>query len=206
MALIHQEDLPSPEIKLEILKSSIEKLTDAGYIFIGMDHFAKPDDELSAALKEKKLYRNFQGYSTNAGTDLYAMGITSISQLNNIYAQNYKTEKEYYKSLDDEIIPTAKGYKLSEDDHIRREVIMRLMCDFELNYKSIEDTFNIKFKEYFNWGLNNLKEMEADELIVMNDDGIVVKDMGRLLIRNIAMNFDGYIERKEDKAKYSRTV
>lgn len=206
MALIHEEDLPSPELKLEILKSSIERLTDAGYVFIGMDHFAKPDDELSIALKEKKLYRNFQGYSTNAGTDLYAMGITSISQLKNIYVQNYKTEKEYYGSLDVGIIPTAKGYKLTEDDHIRHDVIMRLMCNFELNFKSIEDTYNIKFKEYFKWGLSNLKEMEDDGLIVMNEEGLLVKDMGRLLIRNIAMNFDGFIERREDKAKYSRTV
>ncbi len=210
MALIHQEDLPTPEDKLEILKSSIEKLTDAGYVFIGMDHFAKPDDELSIALKEKKLYRNFQGYSTNAGTDLYAMGITSISQLNNIYAQNYKTEKEYYRAIDDEIIPTAKGYKLTEDDHLRREVIMRLMCDFELNFKSIEEKFNINFKDYFARGLNSaeggLREMQNDELVEISDDGIKVKEMGRLLIRNIAMNFDGYIERKEDKAKYSRTV
>jgi len=210
MALIHQEDLPTPEVKLEILKSSIEQLTDAGYVFIGMDHFAKPDDELSRALEEKKLYRNFQGYSTNAGTDLYAVGITSISQLKNIYAQNFKTEKEYYKSLDDGIIPTAKGYKLSEDDHIRSEVIMRLMCDFELDFKSIEEKFNINFKDYFAWGLNSteggLSEMQNDGLVEMSDKGIIVKDMGRLLIRNIAMNFDGYIERKEDKAKYSRTV
>lgn len=210
MALIHQEDLPTPEVRLKILKSSVEQLTAAGYIFIGMDHFAKPDDELSIALKEKKLYRNFQGYSTNAGTDLYAMGITSISQLKNIYAQNYKTEKEYYKSLNDEIIPTAKGYKLSEDDHIRREVIMRLMCDFELNFKLIEEKFNINFKDYFAKGLNSaeggLREMQNDELVEISDKGIIVKDMGRLLIRNIAMNFDGYIERKEDKARYSRTV
>jgi oxygen-independent coproporphyrinogen-3 oxidase len=210
MALIHQEDLPTPEVKLEILKSSIEQLTDAGYVFIGMDHFAKPDDELSIALKEKNLYRNFQGYSTNAGTDLYAMGITSISQLKNIYAQNYKTEKEYYKSLDDGIIPTAKGYKLSEDDHIRHDVIMRLMCNFELDFKSIEEKFDINFKDYFAWGLNStmggLSEMQNDGLVEMSDKGIIVKDMGRLLIRNIAMNFDGYIERKEDKAKYSRTV
>jgi len=210
MALIHQEDLPTPEVRLEILKSSIEQLTVAGYVFIGMDHFAKPDDDLSIALTEKKLYRNFQGYSTNAGTDLYAMGITSISQLKNIYAQNYKTEKEYYKSLDDEIIPTAKGYKLTEDDHIRREVIMRLMCDFELNFKPIEEKFRINFKDYFAKGLNSadggLDEMQNDGLVEMSDNGIIVKDMGRLLIRNIAMNFDGYIERKEDTAKYSRTV
>jgi oxygen-independent coproporphyrinogen-3 oxidase len=206
MALIHEEDLPKAEEKLEILKTTIEMLTNAGYEFIGMDHFAKPDDELSVALKEKKLYRNFQGYSTNAGADLYGFGITSISQLKNIYAQNFKTEKEYYTSIDNETIPTFKGYKLNEDDHIRREVITRIMCDFELNFKSIEDKFKIKFKDYFKWGLNNLKEFEADDLIVMSDDGFKVKDMGRLLIRNIAMNFDGYIERKEDKAKYSRTV
>ena len=206
MALIHGEDLPKPEVKLEILKMSIEKLTGSGYVFIGMDHFAKPEDELTIAMKEKKLYRNFQGYSTNAGADLYAFGITSISQLKNIYAQNYKTEKEYYTAIDNETIPTAKGYRLNDDDHIRHEVIMRIMCDFELDYKSIEDKFKIKFRDYFSWGLENLKEFEADNLVEMNDDGFKVKDMGRLLIRNIAMNFDGYIERKEDKAKYSRTV
>lgn len=206
MALIHPEDIPAAEVKLEILKMTIEKLTSSGYEFIGMDHFAKPDDELSVAMKEKKLYRNFQGYSTNAGADLYAMGITSISQLNNVYAQNYKTEKEYYSSLDEDRIPTAKGYKLTEDDHLRREVIMKLMCNFELEFKNIEKEFDIDFKKYFAWGLNNLKEMEKDNLVEINDNGIYVKDMGRLLIRNIAMNFDGYIERKEDTAKYSRTV
>jgi oxygen-independent coproporphyrinogen-3 oxidase len=205
-ALINEEDMPRPEEKLEILKMSIEKLTSAGYVFIGMDHFAKPDDELTIAMGEKKLYRNFQGYSTNAGADLYAFGITSISQLKNIYAQNYKTEKEYYNALDNETIPTAKGYRLSDDDHLRREVIMKIMCDFELNFKSIEEKFKINFNDYFKWGLKNLKVFEADELISMNEDGFIIKDMGRLLIRNIAMNFDGYIERDEDKARYSRTV
>ena len=206
MALIHPEDIPEAEMKLEILKMTIEKLTEAGYDFIGMDHFAKPDDELSVAMREKKLYRNFQGYSTNAGADLYAMGITSISQLKNVYAQNYKTEKEYYSALDNETIPTAKGYQLTEDDHLRREVIMKLMCNFELEYKPIEAEFKIDFKKYFAWGLDNLKEMEADDLVEISDNGFKVKNMGRMLIRNIAINFDGYIERKEDKAKYSRTV
>ena len=206
MALIHPEEIPAAEVKLEILKMTIEKLVNAGYEFIGMDHFAKPDDELAVAMHEKKLYRNFQGYSTNAGADLYAMGITSISQLKNIYAQNYKTEKEYYSALDNETLPTAKGYQLTEDDHLRREVIMRLMCDFELDFKKIEDQFKINFKEYFAWGLNNLKQMQADDLIEISENSIKVKNMGRMLIRNVAMNFDGYIERKEDKAKYSRTV
>ncbi len=206
MALIHQEDLPAPEIKLDILKTTIEQLTDAGYVFIGMDHFAKPGDDLSIALKEKKLYRNFQGYSTNADADLYALGITGISQLQNVYAQNYKTEREYYKLLDDESLPTVKGYRLTDDDHIRRFVIMKLMCDFELNFAQVEEKFNINFRDYFSWGLKNLKEMEEDNLIEISDKGIRVKDMGRLLIRNIAMSFDGFIERKEDTAKYSRTV
>ena len=109
MALIQEEELPTPEEKLNILKMTIEKLTSAGYIFIGMDHFAKPDDELSKAFRDKKLYRNFQGYSTNAGTDLYAMGITSISQIGNVYAQNYKTEKEYFTALDEGVLPVMKG-------------------------------------------------------------------------------------------------
>ena len=206
MALIHPEDIPAPEIKLEILKMTIEKLVNAGYEFIGMDHFSKPDDELAVAMREKKLYRNFQGYSTNAGADLYAMGITSISQLKNVYAQNYKTEKEYYSAIDNETLPTSKGYRLTDDDHLRREVIMKLMCDFELDFKKIEDEFKIDFKKYFAWGLNNIKEMQADDLVEISDTSIKVKNMGRMLIRNIAINFDGYIERKEDKAKYSRTV
>lgn len=206
MALIHQEDLPAPEEKLQILKMTIEKLTSAGYVFIGMDHFSKPDDELAVALREKKLYRNFQGYSTNAGADLYAFGITAISQLQEIYAQNYKTEKEYFNALDNEILPVTKGYKLSADDLLRRDVIMKLMCDFELDMKAVEEKYTINFREYFAWGLNNLKEAIADNLVELDGNMIRVTDMGRLLIRNIAINFDGYIERKEDTAKYSRTV
>ena len=185
---------------------TIEKLTSAGYVFIGMDHFAKPNDDLAIALKEKKLYRNFQGYSTNANADLYAMGITAISQLQKIYAQNYKAEKEYYNALDRETLPTVKGYQLTEDDELRRFIIMKIMCDFGLNFKTVEEKFKIDFKKYFVWGLNNLREMETDDLLTLNDNGIKVTEMGRLLIRNIAMNFDGYIERKEDTARYSRTV
>ena len=206
MALIHPEDIPAPETKLEILKMTIEKLTSAGYIFIGMDHFAKPDDELAIALREKKLYRNFQGYSTHSGSDLYAMGVTAISQLKNIYTQNIKTEKEYFDAIDREILPVTRGYYLNEDDHIRRDVIMQIMCNFELDIPSVEKKHNIQFKKYFGWGLKNMKEMEADNLITVTESKIEVSEMGKLLIRNIAMNFDGYIERKEDTAKYSRTV
>jgi oxygen-independent coproporphyrinogen-3 oxidase len=206
MALIHPEDLPLAEEKLEILKMTIEKLTGAGYDFLGMDHFGKPDDELSIALREKKLHRNFQGYSTRAGADLYAFGMTAISQLQRVYAQNVKTEKEYYTALDNGEIPTAKGYLLNDDDILRRHVIMKIMCDFELNMKDVEQKFSIDFKTYFKNGLENLKEMIDDELVSINGDLITISDMGRLLIRNIAINFDGYIERKEDTARYSRTV
>lgn len=206
MALIHPEDLPSPEEKLQILKMTIEKLTSAGYVFIGMDHFAKPEDELAIALREKKLYRNFQGYSTNAGADLYAMGITSISQIQRVYAQNFKTEKEYFTSLDNDTIPVAKGYYLSDDDMLRRSVITKLMCDFELNIPAIEEEFKINFNEYFKHGIAGLKEMVDDDLVEVTDQKIVIKKMGKLLIRNVAINFDGYIERNQDTARYSRTV
>jgi len=204
--LIRADDLPTPEEKLDILKMAIEKLTGAGYVFIGMDHFAKPDDELAVALKEKKLYRNFQGYSTNAGADLYAMGITSISQFGRIYAQNAKQEKAYYTALDKGVLPTVKGCVLDADDLLRRKVITRLMCDFELDFSAIEAEFKIDFDTYFRWGLDNLKGMIDDRLVWIEDRTLRVTEMGRMLIRNIAMNFDGYIERKEDQARYSRTV
>lgn len=203
---IRPEDLPVAEEKLNILKMSTEKLTRAGYVFIGMDHFAKPDDELALALEGKKLYRNFQGYSTHAGADLYAMGITSISQFGRIYAQNIKKEKKYHAVLDQGILPTTKGYYLNDDDLLRRHVIVKLMCDFELDFTSIENEFDIDFETYFSRGLDNLDEMIADNLLSIENKILKITKMGRFLIRNIAMNFDGYIERKEDHARYSRTV
>ena len=204
--ILTDKDLPKPEEKLEILKMTIEKLTGAGYVFIGMDHFAKPEDELTVALREKKLYRNFQGYSTHSGADLYAMGVTSISQLPRVYSQNHKQEKSYYDSIDNGLIPIARGYSMNEDDIIRRKVVMNLMCHFVLEFQSIEDEFGIDFNKYFAWGLENLKEFAGDGLVTMDDNKIVVTEIGRLMIRTIAMNFDGYIERQVDKTKYSRTV
>ena len=206
MALIKPEDLPVPEEKLQILKMTTEKLTNAGYVFIGMDHFAKPDDELAVALREKKLYRNFQGYSTHAGADLYGTGITSISQIGKSYSQNVKKEKEYFVALDNGTIPIERGYYLSDDDILRRHVITKVMCDFELDFEVIDKTFNIEFEKYFGNGLEGMVDFIADGLVEIKNRKLTVTQMGRLLIRNIAMNFDGYIERKEDKARYSRTV
>ena len=206
MKAIRAEDLPSAETKLSILKMSIEKLLGAGYVFIGMDHFAKPDDELAMALREKRMYRNFQGYSTHAGTDLYAMGLTSISQFGRIYAQNIKDEKGYFQLLDEGRLPLAKGFTLNEDDLLRRDVITQLMCDFELKFDAIEKKHGIEFDRYFSWGLSNLKDMIADNLVVLEDSKLTVTENGRLFIRNIAMNFDGYLERQEDNSRYSKTI
>lgn len=206
MELIKTEDLPTPDVKLEILKYTIEKLTDAGYVFIGMDHFAKPNDELAIALNKKQLYRNFQGYSTHSGTDLYALGITSISQFGNIYSQNIKTEKEYFEKIDSGILPLAKGYLMSEDDVLRRDVIMSLMCDFELHFNTFEKKYGINFKEYFSKGLENLKQFVPDNLVTIRNNNIKVTEMGRLLIRNIAMSFDAFLEEDKGKVRYSRTV
>lgn len=203
-----QEWLPSPEMKLAILKRSIDRFTDAGYVFIGMDHFAKPDDELTLAQQERKLYRNFQGYSTRAGLDLYAMGITSISQTRDVYAQNVKSLPEYYARLDQNQLPTFKGYRLNEDDQIRRWTITRLMCDFELHPEEIGVRYDIDFHDYFQRELEQLTGFEADGLLTFQEDGIRVTSLGRLLIRNIAMTFDKYLKqpKTEKTPTYSRTV
>ncbi len=205
--VIKKEDLPTPDVKLKILKMTIEKLTEAGYVYIGMDHFAKPDDELAIAQREKTLYRNFQGYSTRAGADLYAFGMSAISQFQNIYAQNYKELKDYYSRIDEGKFPTAVGYRMNQDDIIRKHVIMRLMCDMELTKSEVEEKFNIKFDEYFADSIQKLNEFVEDALVELSDDKIVVSLMGRLVIRNIAMCFDAYIDRMmKEKPIFSRTV
>lgn len=206
MSLINENDLPRPDEKLQILGNTITGFTSAGYEFIGMDHFAKPDDELTVALREKRLYRNFQGYSIKAGTDLYAFGITGISQTERMYVQNYKTEKEYYEFVNSGRLPVAKGYRLNDDDMLRRHVIMRLMCDFELNPGMIGKLYNIDFNQYFAESIALLEPMKNDGLVEITPERIKVTSAGRLLIRNIAMNFDAYLLKKEDAGKYSRTV
>ena len=206
--VIKDETLPETIEKLSILKKTIEKLTAAGYVYIGMDHFAKPDDSLTKAFYEKKLYRNFQGYSTHYGCDLYALGMSSISQLENVYAQNVKTLPAYYESLEKGSLATERGYLLDDDDRLRRQVIMKLMCDLELNKKDINEKFEINFDDYFADALNQLESLAADGLVETQNDTIKVTEMGHLLIRNIAMPFDKYLnqKKKQDTPMYSRTV
>lgn len=205
--LIQAEWLPRPEEKLQLLKLSIEKLTSNGYRFIGMDHFAKPDDELSVALDQGSLYRNFQGYSTHAGLDMIAFGVTGIGMLSRLYVQSVKKLPEYYEALDAGKLPVLRGVELTEDDALRREVITEIMCNFKLTKAKIEEKYNIKFDSYFAQALAGLPPFEADGLLTLSDEAITIHEPGRLLIRNIAMLFDYYLNRADkNKPQFSRTV
>ena len=206
MALIRAEDLPTPEEKLRISVRTIEMLNAAGYRYVGMDHFAKPDNELALAQQNKSLYRNFQGYTTHAGTDLYGFGITSIGQFDRMYAQNVKTLPEYYEAMDAGHLATHVGYRLSDDDLLRRDVIMTLMCDFELDKRAIEKKWNINFDDYFPDAYERLQELVDDNLVSVTDDRITVNGTGILVIRNAAMAFDAYLPKQMEKPIFSKTV
>ena len=202
---INSEDLPSAEEKLTILQSVTDKLIDAGYEFIGMDHFAKPTDELAIAQRERKLYRNFQGYSTHSDCDLVALGITSIGKVADSYSQNIKTIKEYTDVIDSGHLPVFRGIALTDDDILRREVITQLICHFELKFKDIEKEFSINFSDYFADELKQIKEMEADSLLVLANDEIRVLPEGKLLIRNICMVFDIYLKKSKEQ-RFSKVI
>src|ERR1043165_4747923 len=204
--ILEREILPAPETKLQVLKLVIEKLTAGDrYVYIGMDHFAKPTDELAVAQREKTLHRNFQGYSTRGGADIYSFGMSSISQTENAYWQNIKEVPQYYAALDAGKVPVARGYLMTEDDKIRRQTIMRLMCDLSLNYQQMSQKLGINFEEYFARELESLSDLEGDALIVRTPVGLEVTTTGRLFIRNIAMRFDAYLP-KEGERRFSRTV
>ena len=206
-AVMNQDAMPSPDQRLAILEMTSKKLADAGYEYIGMDHFAKPTDELAVAQKEGTLYRNFQGYSTKAGADLYAFGMSAISQFENIYAQNNKDFKEYYAAVDAGRPATRVGYRMTADDHIRKEVIMQLMCDLELDKRQIEKKFGINFEEYFRHDIPKLDQFIGEGLLTNDADKIRVLGSGILIIRNIAMCFDAYLEEMmRTRPVFSKTV
>jgi len=206
-AVMNQDAMPSPDQRLAILEMTSKKLADAGYEYIGMDHFAKPTDELAIAQKEGTLYRNFQGYSTKAGADLYAFGMSAISQFENIYAQNNKDFKEYYAAVDAGRPATRVGYRMTADDHIRKEVIMQLMCDLELDKRQIEKKFGINFEDYFRNDIPKLDQFIGEGLLTNDADKIRVLGSGILIIRNIAMCFDAYLEEMmRTRPVFSKTV
>ena len=205
--LLHREDLPSAETKLQLLKATIETLTSAGYEYVGMDHFAKPGDELAVAQRDKKLHRNFQGYSTNAGANLYGFGMSAISHFGSVYAQNAKTLAEYHKAVAAGKFPTAVGYRMSKDDLIRKFVIMRLMCDLEVDKTEVEGLFGVMFDEYFDASLDELQQFVQEGLVRLTLDRVKVEPDGRLFLRNIAMCFDAYVKKLgREKPIFSRTV
>jgi oxygen-independent coproporphyrinogen-3 oxidase len=179
------------------LQNTIAQLTQNGYVFIGMDHFAKPNDELAIAQRNGQLHRNFQGYTTQPESDLLGFGMTSISMLQDVYCQNQKGLKDFYQSIDAGELPIERGLRLSQDDLIRRTVIMELMCQFQVLTSDFEAKYHLgfdrDFNDYFAKELPALDALEADGLIVRWGDGIEVTPSGRLLIRNIAAVFDTYL-------------
>ncbi len=189
-----EADMPSSDEKLAILHAATERLLEAGYVYIGMDHFAKPDDELAVAQRNETLYRNFQGYSTHAECDLIGMGATSISLVNNTYAQNRKGLDEYYQAIDAGDLAVFRGVELSEDDELRRDIITRLISHFHINFATVEAQWNICFKEYFAKELPKLVPMVEDGLLTLDEEDIYITAKGRLLIRNICMVFDAYLK------------
>ncbi len=190
---IRAEDLPTPAEKLRILELAIERLTAAGYVHIGMDHFARPDDALAVAQREGTLHRNFQGYSTHAGCDLVGLGVSAISSLERCYAQNAHTLEAYRAALAEGRLPVERGVELDADDLLRRHVIMELICHFRLDFAAVEARFGIDFRDYFADALAQVEAMAADGLLELDGRGIRVLPRGRLLIRNVCMAFDRYL-------------
>jgi oxygen-independent coproporphyrinogen-3 oxidase len=209
---IAEDELPTPAVRLQLLKLCIETLTAAGYVYIGMDHFAKPMDDLAVAQRQGRLHRNFQGYSTHADADLVACGVSAISAVGDTYSQNDKTLDGYYEKLDQGVLPVVRGIKLDKDDLLRRMIIQTLMCQFELSTDAIEQAYPIRFADYFAGELTQLRALQEDGLVELDEDWLAVTPKGRLVIRNICMIFDRYLrlpragEALQQPLRFSRTI
>jgi oxygen-independent coproporphyrinogen-3 oxidase len=205
---IAEAELPHPEVKLAILELAIDRLTRAGYVYIGMDHFARPDDELALAQREGTLQRNFQGYSTHRDCDLLAFGVSAIGKVGAIYSQNVRTLEEYYDRLDGGVLPCFRGFRLEADDVLRREVIGTLMCGSPLDLRAIGSRHGVEFHDYFAPELEALAPLVADGLVDVDVDAasIAITPRGRLLMRTVAMVFDRYLREQREKARYSRVI
>lgn len=199
-------DLPSPEVKLKLLGLAAQRLTEAGYVYIGMDHFAKPEDALALAQRNGHLHRNFQGYSTHADCDLLGLGVSAIGAIGPTYSQNHRELDAYYDAVERGVLPVARGIELSADDLLRRAVIQALACQFRLSKKSVEIAYLIDFDGYFSGELADLRGMADDGLVQLDAEWITVTARGRMLIRNICMVFDKYLRRERETARYSRVI
>lgn len=204
--LINADLMPTPEQKLEMLQHSIEFLKREGFIYIGMDHFARPDDDLAQALKDGSLQRNFQGYSTRRGTETWAFGSSAISQTGPVMWQRYKSLNDYYAAIDRGEMPVHKAYKLSADDILRKDIIMRLMCGLALDWHDLDLEYQTNTQVYFREELRKLDVLEADGLVESDAAGVRVTEKGRLFLRNIAMIFDAWLPEKASKPSFSKTI
>ncbi len=199
-------DLPSAETKLQIMTLAIGRLTRAGYLYIGMDHFARPDDELAIAQRQGRLQRNFQGYSTYPESDLIGLGISAIGRIGPTYYQNQKRLDEYYSTLDDGRLPVVRGLELSADDLVRRAVIQALACHFRVSLESIEDAYLVNFRQYFAAEMKDLRRLQEEGLVDVSEEWITVTPRGRLLVRVVCMVFDRYLREAQARAQYSRVI
>jgi oxygen-independent coproporphyrinogen-3 oxidase len=207
MRKFDETTLPKPDEKLKILEDVIDYFTTNSYKMVGMDHFAKEDDELFLAIEKGELNRNFQGYTTKGGADLIGVGVTSIGEGEMFYAQNYRDLASYENALDNGRLPIFRGYKLSKDDKIRQSLIMEMMSNFKLNIKKLEERFDIDFFEYFKDDIPLLDEFIKEELVKINKESIDVSDTGSMLIRNIVMPFDAHLKKiPQERRKFSKTI
>jgi oxygen-independent coproporphyrinogen-3 oxidase len=207
--LTEEMTLP-PELKVELYLLGLEKFTGAGYLQIGMDHFALPEDELARAREGRRLHRNFQGYTTRPASDTIAFGISGIGDLQGAYVQNIKEHERYYSAIRDDRLPVFRGVLLSQDDQIRRYVITQLMCNFYVDRRDVERRFGIDFPAYFSAELEGLREPERDGFVRVTSDAIEITPLGRVFIRNVCMTFDVYLRKPPrdgaDKPAFSRTI
>ena len=203
---INESDLPPADVKLQILQQATRKLLDSGYVYIGMDHFALPDDELAMAQEDGTLHRNFQGYTTHSQCDLVGVGVSSISKVGNTYVQNHTDMTEYQSALEQNQLPVKRGLKMSKDDQIRQRVINELICHFRMEPGKIEQQYTIDFPSYFLSELTNLKTLEQDGLITITPEALEVTPAGKLLIRNICMVFDQYYQKQKNMKFFSKTI
>jgi len=203
---IHVEDLPAGAAKVAMLSRSLDALTEAGYVYIGMDHFALPDDALAVAKRQGRLHRNFQGYSTQADCDLIALGVSSIGRIGSTYSQNAKTMEAYVDLLDQGHLPVVRGLALTRDDLIRRSVIMALMCQGHLQYEAINLAWLVDFKTLFAQELTQLEAMQAQGLVQLSESGIQVTAMGWFFVRGVAMVFDRYVQADRNRSRFSKII
>ena len=203
---IDTEAIPSPQEKLAMLKLAVTTLLEAGYVYIGMDHFALPDDELAQALDEGSLQRNFQGYATRADCDLIALGVSAISRIGHVYAQNARTLEQYHEMLEGDELPLIRGLVISHDDEIRRDAIHSLLCQSKLSFSDVSQRWGIDAQSYFADDLEDLAGLQADGLVNIDDEQVMITPKGRFLSRVVAMRFDKYLRMGQPLARYSKVI